>query len=461
LFGLQRTLSQMSQSSEDNYRLTLARIKEPPTTFFARLKFLGPGFILSASIVGSGELIATTTLGARAGFIAFWVIIVSCLVKVAVQLEFGKHAILTGETAMQLLNKLPGKKFGKGKWSLWLIFGLILLKLVQLGGMIGSTAIVLNMLWPGVGVSVWVFVSALSVSVLIYKGYYIIVEKLSLVMIAMFTVMTITSVLALEFTEYSISWQELSSGLTFSLPAGMISVAIGAFGITGVASDEILAYNYWCLEKGYAAYTGPRTDDEAWRRRANGWIKVMQLDAITAMVIYTSVTAAFYLLGAAVLHDRGIIPEGNQLIETVALIYTESLGKGIRVAYLVGAFFVLYSSLFATLAAWTRIYPDIFGQLGWINFNDISRRRKVIAILAWIIPLAWSATFLFINLPVAMILFGGVVGSVMLFLVVFAGIYIKYNVPDVTPPGRFYNLAFWISVVSICFVGAYGIVKLF
>jgi hypothetical protein len=277
----------------------------------------------------------------------------------------------------------------------------------------------------------------------------------------MFTVMTITSVLALGFTSYRISWQELTSGLTFSMPAGIIPVAIGAFGITGVASDEIIAYNYWCLEKGYAAYTGSRTDDEAWRTRANGWIKVMHLDAITAMVIYTSVTAAFYLLGAAVLHDRGIIPEGNQLIETVALIYTESLGEGIRIAYLVGAFFVLYSSLFATLAAWTRIYPDIFGQLGWINFNDISRRKKVVSILAWIIPLAWAATYLFINLPVAMILFGGVVGSVMLFLVVFAGINIKYTVRNVAPPGRFYNMAFWISVISICFVGVYGIMKLF
>lgn len=448
-------------ASEDNYQLTPARIKEPPTTFFGRLKFLGPGFILSASIVGSGELIATTTLGARAGFIAFWVIIVSCLVKVAVQLEFGKHAILTGETAMQLFNKLPGKKIGKGKWSLWLIFFLIFLKLVQLGGMIGSTAIVLNMLWPGVGVPIWVFISALSVSLLIYKGYYVVVEKLSLVMIAMFTVMTITSVLALEFTEYRISWEELTSGLTFSMPAGIIPVAIGAFGITGVASDEIIAYNYWCLEKGYAAYTGSRTDDEAWRNRANGWIKVMYLDAITAMVIYTSVTAAFYLLGAAVLHDRGVIPEGNQLIETVALIYTESLGEGIRIAYLIGAFFVLYSSLFATLAAWTRIYPDIFGQLGWINFHDISSRRKTISILAWLIPLAWAATYLFINLPVVMILFGGVVGSIMLFLVLFAGITIKYTVPNVEPPGKFYNLIFWISVVSICFVGVYGIVKLF
>src|SRR5688500_4101639 len=74
----------------DHYIITEKTIKEPPTSFWGRLQFLGPGFILSASIVGSGELIATTTLGAKAGFIAFWIIIASCLVKVAVQLEFGQ-----------------------------------------------------------------------------------------------------------------------------------------------------------------------------------------------------------------------------------------------------------------------------------------------------------------------------------------------------------------------------------
>ena len=88
----------------DNYVITERTIKAPPASFSQKLKFLGPGFILSASIVGSGELIATTTLGAKAGFIAFWIIIVSCLVKVAVQLEFGKRAILTGQTAMQSFN---------------------------------------------------------------------------------------------------------------------------------------------------------------------------------------------------------------------------------------------------------------------------------------------------------------------------------------------------------------------
>jgi manganese transport protein len=451
----------MSSKHKDQYILSADRIRQPPSTFLGRLKFLGPGFILSASIVGSGELIATTTLGATAGFVAFWVIIVSCLIKVAVQLEFGKHAILTGETAMQLFNNLPGKKIGNGRWSLWLIFFLILLKLVQLGGMIGSTAIVLNMLFPSFGIATFVIAAALSVSLLIYRGYYIIVEKLSLLMIALFTVMTVTSIVALSFTPYAISFSEVLSGLTFDLPREILPVAIGAFGITGVASDEIIAYNYWCLEKGYAAYTGPRTDDAAWRDRAKGWISVMYLDALVAMAIYTTVTAAFFLLGAAVLHEQGLIPEGNALIETVALIYTESLGKGIRVAYLVGAFFVLYSSLFATLAAWTRIYPDIFGQLQWINFHDLAIRRRIIAILAWTIPLCWAATFLFIELPVLMILFGGAVGSVMLCLVAFAAIHLRRTLKPVEHESTFYTVAFWLSIASIALVAVYGLRGLF
>jgi manganese transport protein len=447
--------------SNDNYLITDRTIKEPPVTFGAKLKHLGPGFILSASIVGSGELIATTTLGAKAGFAAFWIIIISCLVKVAVQLEFGKHTILTGETAMQAMNKLPGPVFGKGRWTLWVIFLLLILKFVQLGGMIGSTAIVLNMLFPAVPVYVWVFISALITSVLIYKGYYVIIEKFSLFMIAMFTLLTIVSVFSLRFTPFGFSLADVLQGQQFELSGAIVAIAIGAFGITGVGSDEILAYNYWCLEKGYAAYAGPQKDNDEWRRRAHGWIRVMYLDASMAMIVYTVVTAAFYLLGAAILHSKGIAPEGNALIETVALIYTETLGPGIRIAYLVGAFFVLYSSLFASLAAWTRMYSDIFGQLGWIDFYNVQQRRKVIAVLAWIIPVIWACTYLFIEMPVLMILFGGVVGSVLLFLIVFAALNFRYSRIQFFKSSILYDTALWFSIVCICGVGIYGITKLF
>jgi len=246
----------------------------------------------------------------------------------------------------------------------------------------------------------------------------------------------------------------------FDLPANIIPYAIGAFGITGVASDEIIAYNYWCLEKGYAAYTGPRDDSPAWRHRANGWIKVMLLDATVAMIIYTVVTVAFYLLGAAVLHGKGDIPHGNEVIETLAVIYTVSLGPGIKIAYLVGGFFVLYSSLFATLGAWTRIFPDIFGELGWLQFNDLQRRRKLIAYLAWIFPALWVAMYLYIELPVIMVLFGGLVGSFMLFVVMLGAIHFKYGRRQFLPSGSFYTIAFWISVMSIFLVAIYGISQL-
>lgn len=445
----------------DPYIISDKTSKEPPTAFVRMLAFLGPGFILSASIVGSGELIATTVLGAKAGFAALWIIIISCLAKVAVQLEFGKHAILTGETAMQAFNKLPGIKFGKGRWIVWMIFFLATLKIVQIGGILGGTVIVLNMLYSGFSIFTWTIITAVIVAGLIFNGHYSWIEKLSLLMIAMFTILTITSLFSLRYTVYSFSFSDIIDGLRFNLSGEIVGIAIGAFGITGVASDEIIAYNYWCIEKGYAAYTGPRKETEEWKNRAQGWINVMYLDALVAMIIYTVVTVAFYLLGAAVLHNRGDIPQGNEVIETIALIYTQSLGPSVKNVYLVGAFFVLFSSLFASLAAWTRLFSDIFGQLGWINFFDFTQRNKVIAILAWVFPFTWAAAYLFIELPVLMVLSGGVVGSFMLFIVIFAALHFKYTRTTLVTSSLLYDVAFWFSIISIFGVGVYGVVKVF
>lgn len=446
---------------KDPYVISEATIKEPPTSLAGKLKFLGPGFILSASIVGSGELIATTTLGAKAGFAALWIIIVSCLVKVAVQLEFGKHTILTGETGMQALNKLPGLKFGKGRWAVWIVFLCVSLKIVQVGGMLGGTVIILNKLYSGFSITTWALIVAVGVAALIYRGNYSIVEKGSLLMIGMFTVLTLTSLYFVQYTPYAFSLLDVFNGLKFNFSPEVMAVAIGAFGITGVASDEILAYNYWCLEKGYAAYAGPRDDSESWKRRAAGWIHTMHVDALVAMVIYTTVTVTFYLLGSTILHGREEVPQGNQVIDTLALIYTQSLGGGVKNIYLVGAFFVLFSSVYATLAFWSRLFPDIFGQLGWIDFFNLTQRRKLIAILAWTFPFIWAFIYLFIELPVLMVLSGGVIGSFLLFIVVFAAYNFKYMRQQIIPSGKFYNIAFWVSVVSIGAVGIYGVVSLF
>ena len=76
---------------------------------------------------------------------------------------------------------------------------------------------------------------------------------------------------------------------------------MAVFGITGVGAAELFMYPYWCVEKGYARFCGKRQSTRDWEQRARGWIRVMHLDIICSMVIYTVATLAFYLLGAGVL----------------------------------------------------------------------------------------------------------------------------------------------------------------
>lgn len=62
----------------------------------------------------------------------------------------------------------------------------------------------------------------------------------------------------------------------------------------------------------------------------------MQLDALLAMGIYTAITVAFYLLGAAVLHGQGLVPEGGQMIATLSRTFTGIFGPWGYFVFLTG-----------------------------------------------------------------------------------------------------------------------------
>lgn len=448
--------------SADPYASDRSLISDPPTGFAGMLRYLGPGFILSASIVGSGELIATTALGAEAGFVALWVIIVSCLVKVFVQLEFGKHAIHSGETTFEAINQLPGPKFGKGSWATWLWLLMMLIKPLQVGGIIGGVGLIMNIIVPSVPVWAWVCLSAPTVSLMIFRGNYGFIEKLSLFMIGAFALFTLACLIGVQFTEFSMTRAQVVEGLSFwnGIPASVVGVAIAAFGITGVGGDEVMAYNYWLLEKGYAARTGPREDTPEWKRRARGWIRVMYWDAFLSMLVYTFMTVAFYLLGAAILHAQGLKPEGFETVKTLSRMYTDSLGSWAELSFLIGAFFVLFSTLFSALAAWSRLFSDAFSSVGWINYHDPVSRGKAIAFFAFFFPALWAVLFFFFKDPVFMVLAGGAITAAILLLVVVGAVHFRYRrLPASLKPSPLYDLGFWLSVISIVILAVLAVTK--
>ena len=125
----------------------LADITDAPRSLGAVFSRVGPGLVLAASIVGSGELIATTTLGAQVGYAALWVILVSCIVKPVIQAEMGRYTIATGETALEAMNHVPGPRFGVG-WVVWAWAITVALTMAQVGGMLGGVSQVMHLLVP-------------------------------------------------------------------------------------------------------------------------------------------------------------------------------------------------------------------------------------------------------------------------------------------------------------------------
>lgn len=82
---------------DDPYALDPKAIRESPTNVRSRLRFLGPGFVLVGSVVGSGEIILTTTLGSIVGFSMLWFVLLSCWSKNIIQVELARFSVASGE----------------------------------------------------------------------------------------------------------------------------------------------------------------------------------------------------------------------------------------------------------------------------------------------------------------------------------------------------------------------------
>ena len=456
------------EPTDDPYHLTPEGIKEPPKGWGPSLRYMGPGLILSASIVGSGELIATTTLGAQVGFAILWMVIFSTLVKVAVQIELARWTILTGEPALTGYNKVP-PKFGRIGWVnvLWSL--LALSKILQIGGIVGGVAIALSVLFPIGGdplgftsTLIWtVIVVAVSIA-LLYSNRYGLIERGAVSLVVVFSAITILIALGLPFTPFAYSTGDVLGGLTFAIPAGALGAALAMFGITGVGADEITFYTYWCVEKGYARWVGPNDGSEEWQRRADGWIRVMYKDAFVSWIIYTFGTLAFFIMGAAVLNPQGLVPEGNEMITILSRIYTDTLGEWASILFLVGAVAVLGSTLWAAIPSWSRMCTNLLATVGVLDWQDAPTRLRWIRGFTVALPIIWGAAYLFIQSPVLMVQIGGVMTGIFLLGVVAAVWYLRNTEIDPRQRGgNLFSVALIVSSIAIVALGVYSAVSVF
>lgn len=489
-----------------------AHVQDPPTGFVGTLKQLGPGLIIAGSIVGSGELIATTKTGAQAGIALLWLIIFGCVIKVFAQIEMGRYTITHGETALASLNRVPGK-LGPANWIVWFWFLMMIVGIAQLGGIVGGVGQAAAIAFPITGDyakaielpsekqiqqylerdayakdnwraiadwgeaeqerakngyriigeqleslgergekalaavrageavkdpytfddKYWAAGVAVFTSILLFYGRYGLIQSVTTALVVSFTFITIGNVISLQYTTvWHLSLSEVGRGLALSFPSSSnaVSTAFAAFGIIGVGSAELVAYPYWCLEKGYAKYTGPREQTDSWLTRAKGWIRVMHYDAYLSMLVYTVATIAFYLVGVAVLFREGSDPESMRMVSTLATAYVPIFGEYARWLFLLGAIAVLYSTFMVANASHARMYTDFLKLLGLLKRGDQTAHDWSVGLFGIILPLLCLLILCLGIDPVEAVLLAGLMQGLLLPMVGIGTLYFRYQFTD-------------------------------
>jgi Mn2+/Fe2+ NRAMP family transporter len=444
----------------DAYVITTDAIETPPVSFGAVMRRIGPGMVLAASIVGSGELIATTTLGAQVGFAALWIILVSCAIKPVVQGELGRYTVATGHTGLEGFNHVPGPRLGVS-WLVWAWALTVTLTLLQVGGMYGGVAQVLHLAVPAISVDAWVALCLIVTVAVLLGGGYNRIEKLALVKVGLFSMLTIFAAAVLMRRSGAVGSSDLADGLSFELPAAGLATAIAVFGITGVGATELVMYPYWCIEKGYARYVGPRDESRAWVARARGWIRVMHVDIACSLVIYSLATIAFYLLGAGILYRMGTVPAARDTVQVLSQIYTQTLGGWALWVFYAGAVVTLYGTIFASTAAHSRLFADMVRLTGAYARDDgrsrLRWRSRFVVLLAGV-P---AVLYWFFESPVQMVVAGGVAQALLLPLIGIAAVYLRHtHLPSDIQPSRVTTVLLWIAAAVMSGFALYYIASL-
>ncbi|MCE9527559.1 MAG: Nramp family divalent metal transporter, partial [Planctomycetales bacterium] len=532
-------MSQAKPSSKPAENAPATTVETPPTSILGILSRLGPGLIIAGSIVGSGELIGTTKTGAQAGFWLLWLIVVGCVIKVFVQVELGRDAIVRGKTTLDALSEVPGPSVpGHGNWLIWYFFLMFFASIGQLGGIVGGVGQAMALSFPitaqgretnqrmnveteltvaeaelkiakdklASGNSkaepeverlakvagelrsektrleaaqpkgadgrplelsywsddkLWAVIIAILTSVLLVVGRYRMIESVTTTMVASFTLMTVLTVIMLQTTvSFSISWQDLVNGFSFRLPppnpaagqaaSNSLATALKTFGVIGVGASELISYPYWCIEKGYARFTGKKDETEGWGQRARGWMNVMRWDAWCSMGIYTIATVAFYLLGAAVLKRANLDPKDDSLMRTLNVMYEPVFGAWSQWLFLIGAFAVLYSTYFVANAGHSRVFSDALRVAGVASKKEEDHRRRI-TFLSGFLPLLCLVVFLLMpKAPDQLVLFSGMMQAIMLPMLSVAALFFRYRRNDKrVSPGIVWDICLWVSTVGM------------
>ena len=362
---------------------TLEHLTLPETSILGLVRHFGPGMILMMTGIGTSHLVTAPVAGGRFGYALLWCIPLAYIFK---YYGFEMAFRFTHATGRSMLDAYST---AWKKWPLWYVLVTTLIQcVVGQAGRLAAAAAVLYYFFIGyLGLNlpleifgfipisaVFGFVLGLTaVTILMFQRY----KALELIS-KLFAGMLVVSSGVAYFAEPA-PLSALANFVQVQIPGGSWIIIASFLGLLPTGIDVSLQASEWGKAKkvGMGRVRGelekegtiPRFDPFKSRVKdltmdtgtlsphaleyCRRWFHIGMWDFRTGHVISFLIACVFLLLAAVWLFPAEVA--GNAVIGEIGQVFSQSLGSGMMIVFLLGAFAATFSTAFNYFDGWPRV----------------------------------------------------------------------------------------------------------
>ena len=357
---------------------------------YSFLKLAGPGLVVAATGIGSGDVVSATVGGARYGVVLLWAIVAGAFFKYVLSEGIARWQLATGKTALEgWADHLP-------PWVKW-YFGtyLIIWTVFVSAALTNACGLGIANLTGGIiPQSGGAVIHTLIGFLFVYFGGYGNFEKLMklLVGVMAFSIL-VCALLTLQ------NPLDAAQGLVLpSIPLGSGTYVLSLIGGVG-GSITMLSYNYWMREE---------------NMKGAGFLSYVRGDIAVAYIFTALFGISIMLIASDAFFAAGVPLRDAEAVPKMAAALGALLGPFGRFAFSAGFWAAVFASLLGVWQSVPYLYADFYGIL---THMPSEQRREVIKVTStpYRIALAFITLvpipFAFTNRPILIIVLYTIVGS--------------------------------------------------
>ena len=301
------------------------------------LKLAGPGLVVAATGIGSGDVVSATVGGARYGVVLLWAIAAGAFFKFVLQEGVARWQLATGKTALEgWADHLPA-------WVKWyFVVYLVLWTAAVSASLTNATGLGIANLTGGAIPQSWGAVAhSLIGGLFVFLGGYTNFEKLMKTLVG---IMGFSILFCALFTMGD-PVTALKGALIPVIPSGSGTYVLSLIGGVG-GSITMLSYNYWMREE---------------NMRGSGFVSYVRGDIAIAYLFTAIFGGSIMLIANDAFYTAHVTLTNAEAVPRMAAALGNVLGSFGRIAFSIGFWAAVFASLLGVWQSVPYLYADFYG----------------------------------------------------------------------------------------------------